>query len=245
MRPVSTKPLFDCLLFTGKPSTADLKLKPLTTIYQQTLIPPDHSMPTQAAISKALAAYATSTETLCLDVETFGPGYTDAASAAITVANYLELLRMCRVACPTVKFGFYGLLPIRDYWSTMPTSAPTNLALWHQRNDYLLPLAAKVDVLFPSLYTFYADPVGWLFYANANVAEGRRIAKGKPIYPFIWPYYHNAAPVEIRNTLIPPDYWRTQLDMLAVIADGAVLWGGFQIPWDPAAPWFQVTGQCT
>ena len=58
-----------------------------------------------------------------------------------------------------------------------------------QENDQLRPLAGAVDILFPSLYTFYTDQGGWVRYAYAQIAEARRNANGKPVYVFYGQQY--------------------------------------------------------
>jgi hypothetical protein len=138
--------------------------------------------------------------------------------------------------------GYYGVPPIRDYWRALdpPNSQPYRA--WQSANDQLQPLANAVDALFPSLYTFYDDQDGWTQYAIANLSEARRLARGKPVYAFIWPQFHNSNPV-LGLKLIPGEFWALQLQTIAQHADGVVIWGGWQVLWDENAEWWQATRQ--
>src|SRR5690606_26877227 len=96
-------------------------------------------------------------------------------------------------------------------------------------------LAAAVDIIFPSLYTFYDQPEQWQRYAIGNVAEARQY--GKPVYPFIWPQFHDS------GAEIPSTFWRQQLETVYAEADGLVIWSPARgrPTWNPSAPWWQAT----
>jgi len=72
------------------------------------------------------------------------------------------------------QVGFYSDLPVRDYWRAIGNRDGAKYKSWQQENDTLSDLAEHVDVVFPSLYTFYEDTAGWVRYAQANLAEARR-----------------------------------------------------------------------
>jgi hypothetical protein len=140
--------------------------------------------------------------------------------------------------------GYYGILPNREYWRAIEGTSSEGFRSWQRDNDYVIPLAAVVDILFPSLYTFYEDPARWKLYALRNIAEAKRLANGKPIYPFIWPQYHDGTALEGRY--IPAADWRAQLDLLAGEVDGIVIWGGWareegRLKWDDEAQWWMET----
>ncbi|MCY2954341.1 MAG: hypothetical protein NTU53_20615 [Planctomycetota bacterium] len=126
---------------------------------------------------------------------------------------------------------------------------------WQQANDFLKPLADKVDVLFPSLYTFYDQTHvnDWVRYAKGNIEEAHRY--GKPAYPFLFMEYDPGT--TLIGQQIPEDYWRVQLQTLRTYAEGLVIWGGAHyslvgdpavsqgviVPWDENAPWWIATKQ--
>ncbi|MEQ1794874.1 MAG: hypothetical protein ABL970_11835, partial [Nitrospira sp.] len=116
---------------------------------------------------------------------------------------------------------------------------------WRRDNDRLAQIVDHVDALYPSIYTFYPDRQAWVAYAKAQIAEARRLAKGKPVYGFLWPLYHNQGNESLGSRPIEPDYWNLQLATMAQYADGVVIWGGWgdhgPESWNDEAPWWQVT----
>ena len=143
--------------------------------------------------------------------------------------------------------GFYGYLPVRNYWDAIESARSPKFRQWQELNSLMAPLAQSVDMLFPSIYTLYNNPHQWESYALAQVAEARRIST-KPVVPFIWPDFHhngNDGPLEA----IPRDFWRFQLNTLAQVADGLVIWGGWDmarwspVRWEDSAPWWIETQQ--
>lgn len=143
--------------------------------------------------------------------------------------------------------GFYGYLPVRNYWDSIESATSPRYRKWQELNSLMSPLAQSIDMLFPSLYTFYNNPRQWQQYALAQVAEARRISN-KPVVPFIWPDFHHNGKNGPREA-IPRDFWRLQLNTLAQIADGLVIWGGWdtvswsRLRWDDKAPWWIETQQ--
>ena len=73
------------------------------------------------------------------------------------------------------------MLPIRNYWAPVRGDSAA-ISDWQAENRRLQRLADAVDIIFPSLYTFYDDPAGWVTYAVANIKEAR--SYGKPVYAF-------------------------------------------------------------
>ena len=81
-------------------------------------------------------------------------------------------------------------------------------------------LLNAVDAITPTLYLYKAFGIdGMSTIARGNLAEARRLAGGRQIYPFIWPHYHEN-PAE-RPTL---DEWRAYVRVILENADGCVLW---------------------
>lgn len=139
--------------------------------------------------------------------------------------------------------GYYGLAPLADYWRAIDIPAG-GVRDWQRDNDRAAPINAKLDYIFPSLYTHYRDEAGWVRQAKAMVCEARRIS-GKPVYAFIWPEFHPSTVDAGRE--VPGEYWRLQLQTLHDVADGVVIWGGYDIqrdrqrPWDDDSAWWRVT----
>lgn len=139
------------------------------------------------------------------------------------------------------------LIPERNYLA--PTSKSYRPDRWHTwlgNNEKIRPLAAEVDVVFPSLYTFKTDQAGWLEYARTNIAEARQY--GKPVIALLWPQYHNTEP-KIGSTYIPESFWKLQLETLHKLTDGAIIWGSRASAshssgwdkWNSNAAWWKAT----
>lgn len=167
------------------------------------------------------------------------PNVGDEAAVAASVEKYVTLIDWAKASGSGVRFGFYGVPPLRDYWRAIQDPASDAFRQWQAENDRFKPLAAAVDVFAPSLYTFYDDVEGWKRYAAANIREARRLAGGKPVYAFIWPQYHDSN-VTLRGKYLPPSVWLEELLTLEDLADGAIIWTG---PgwWDENASWWQAT----
>lgn len=161
------------------------------------------------------------------------------AEVGESVEKYVTLLDWIKGAAGGTPVGYYGVPPLRDYWRAIGMPV-TGYQQWQVENDHFATLSAAVDVLAPSLYTFYDDVDGWKRYAIANVREAQRLAPGKPVYPFIWPQYHNSNR-KLGGQYLPAEFWAQQLKTLAGIADGVVIWSGSPELWRPDAPWWQAT----
>ncbi len=143
--------------------------------------------------------------------------------------QYAEGLRLVKKLRPKVKWGYYSL-PLRNYWSRDKK--------WEKRNEALHAIYDESDILFPSIYDFYHDEVGFAgrkldsMYVNDNVELALRlgIKHDLEVIPFFWHRYHNSnktKPLEI----IPDEEFAHHIS--AAIAanykgkhiDGLVWWG--------------------
>jgi hypothetical protein len=171
-----------------------------------------------------------------LDIETW---LVDSGSPEARSANIQKLTKVidtARAAAPQLHLGFYGLLPGITYWPLLRHDG--EYANWREVNRQLDGLAQHVDVVFPSLYTFYSDLDGWKNYARQTLLEARRYQK--PVYPFLWPEFHDSNP-ELGGKTVPPPFWRAQLELCAEMADGVVLWGGWKQDWNEGVAWWRET----
>lgn len=141
---------------------------------------------------------------------------------------------------PNVKIGYYGFPPIRDYWRAIKGDQRGGYQVWMAENMKLKPIADQVDILFPSVYTFYADQNGWRKYAIAQIHEAYRVGGGKPVIVFLWPRFHNSNKL-LKGTFLSADYWRLQLETARQYADGLVIWDGSKEKWREDFPWWGVT----
>lgn len=225
--------VFDGTYFTNKPDLSVYGIEPLNLVYEGGVFQTSSTdMPPPSALRRLSAECMAAKGITVLDVERW-VGLPNAAQLFAGLITALEQFS------PGLKLGYYSGIPENDYWRAISGPSSAGYVKWQQENSQLQTVADQVDYLFPSLYTFYNDPKGWVAYAEANIAEARRLAKGKPVYAFLWFDYHNSNPV-LGGTQIPPDFWRLELDTVKRLADGVVIWGGGG-NWDSNAPWWQET----
>jgi hypothetical protein len=195
-------------------------------------------------LRRTLASLPNDGAPVVIDVENFDPAGPDARASAAAIRRLIEVQAAFRTAAPGRRFGYYSLLPGRDYWRALRGAGTAEYRAWQREDDRLAPLEQRVDLLFPSLYAFYDDPSGWATYARAQICEARRISS-KPVYVFLWFEFHPSS--RGPGIFVPPRYWRMQLDTARRYADGVVIWGGYNLAasrprtWDANAPWWRET----
>lgn len=175
------------------------------------------------------------TKRVCFDVEHYaktGPLLQD------TIDKLTHIVDLWREERPEMLYGYYSLM-IRDYWRAIGT--PQQQAEWHAENDALAPIIDHMDENYPSVYTFYADQAGNDLYIQRNLQEQRRVSP-KPVYPFIWPQFHNSN-ATLGEQQIPGGYWQKILDRVyAEDTQGMVAWGWRFLPpdqtWAAKADWW-------
>ncbi|MCF6244522.1 MAG: hypothetical protein L3J43_05745 [Sulfurovum sp.] len=159
------------------------------------------------------------------------------------IDKYIAVIKTLKEARPDLKFGYYGILPVRDYVTVNPSQR--QLKKWHEANLRVKRLSQYVDIICPDLYTFFKDKKYWKTYASLAIKDARMY--GKPVIPFIWPEYHDASK-DTPYTYINPSFWKLQVEYLSSHADGMIVWGGRNLnvtphtskKWDDKAPWWQI-----
>ena len=235
----------DATRFHENPNLAKYGLKNLEVVYEGSLWPagasrdqPDLKYILKNYIPKARAKRL---DVLVIDIETW-PFTSTQTSAQITenIAKYKKVVNLFRRELPGVKLGLYGAVPQRNWLAACgdPKKIASRTASWHQRNMALQPLADAVDIIVPSLYTFYEDPKSvacWPAYAKANIDEAKFF--GKPVWPFLWMKDHKA------EAFLGSAFWRTQLETVYQHADGLVIWSmaSSRDKWSYTAPWWLET----
>jgi hypothetical protein len=243
--PTRDFPVYDATDFAHKPDLTQYGLKRIMLVSSNLMWEgnkdPDHtSLPDRSRIIAFALLAKQSTGIVVIDIENW-PVVGDPAAVAESVKKYTTVAQWFKTPAPSLEVGFYGLLPIRDYWRAIQDKGLPGYAAWQRENDRLASIAPSVDVLFPSVYTFYEDRNGWQKYAIAQIQEARRLAGGKPVYVFLWPQYHPSN-TKLGNTFLPGDYWRLELDTALKYADGIVIWCcSTRQDWDEKAAWWYET----
>lgn len=171
----------------------------------------------------------------------------DNKSVDASIKKMIHIINCSRKANPSVKYGYYACVPLRDYWAPVHNK-PGSMDAWKKANDYLKPLADSVDVICPSIYTFFNKPSDWVKYAKANIAEAKRLANGKPVYVYLWPKYH-VSNGKLKKKFIDGDFWKLQLETVYNSGvDGIIIWDSWRVTaspedkiWNPERAWWKET----
>jgi len=241
--------VFDGTLYADKPDLSIHGIRPVSIAYTSQFgvhwyKNPD-ALPDKNVVQKVAQEAHAKNAPVIIDIEHW-PLEGDLSKVRASLSKYMTVLHWFKDAAPGLAVGYYGAPPLRDYWKSLRSPMSKEWASFARENDQLRPLAGAVDIIFPSLYTFYTDRGGWIRYAYAQIAEARRTSNGKPVYVFLWPQYHDSNP-SLKGAFLPADFWRLQLQMAKHYADGIVIWGGWDFKrnrraeWDDNAAWWKVT----
>ncbi|MEW5745717.1 MAG: hypothetical protein AB1805_09825 [Nitrospirota bacterium] len=231
-------PVFDATLYKEKPDLSLHGLIPLRIIYTGELWNKGENKdePNREKIieiAKTLQPHSI----VCIDIEHW-PVVGNPDEVKKSIIKYKTVASLIKEINPTVKIGFYGVLPVRDYWRANGAKGKDKFEEWLLENKALQPIAEVIDVVFPSLYTFYSDKEGWEVYAIENLKEAKKYSK--PVYPFLWPMYHESNFL-LKEQYISGDFWHLQLNISRDYADGVIIWGGWQEEWNEHAAWWTET----
>jgi hypothetical protein len=240
------KPVFDGTLYKNKIRDNETFFIPIKLLYhhvslfrtKENIIEVDYLRDVAKKLPKSSVPYI-------LDIEIWDVQTSDDIEANANIDKYILVIDTMKQARPDLKFGYYGVLPNRDYWSPV-SNDPKKLAEWGRINQRLKRLAEHVDVVCPSLYAYYNNPLEWKKYAIENIKRAKEY--GKPVYPFLWSQYHNSNRF-IGGEFISDKFWKEQLELVYAHSDGIIIWGGWNLDksnygpmqWDENAPWWQVT----
>lgn len=234
--------IFDATLFKDKPDLSKFGIHRLQVIYQNQLWASGKAgeKPDEYRVREIARQLAGKDRLVCLDIEHWELRTGSQVQIEHNLLKLMNIIDWMHAENPGLRLGYYRLIPQAEYWAPV-TGNHRSLQNWYAANRFRQPLAERVDVLFPAVYTFTDDPDKWEIFAKANIAQARKY--GKAIYPFIWPKYHQAAPSHLRGKWVSPEMWRRQLEVCRDHADGVVIWGGHNENWDPQSSWWQITRQ--
>lgn len=238
--------VFDGTLYKDKPDLSTYGLKPITIIYGENFWKHKSQMdqlPHERLAKRLASETASPIKPVIIDIENW-PVRGDDATVSDSVEKYAQLMQWFHDAAPDVQHGYYGVLPVGSYWGAIAPKTSPRYQKWQAGNARLQPIAATVDVIFPSLYTYYPDPQAWVRFAIRQIRAAKKY--GKPVYPFLWPQYHDSNR-QLGGQYLPASYWKLELETVRAHANGVVIWGGWDLKrdrpakWDDQAPWWQVT----
>jgi hypothetical protein len=226
--------VFDALLYTGKPDLREIGMVPIVQLNQ-----PEKVSDTFDAtrVRETMQRIRGLDGVVFLDYEVWPLRDAAPEKIASNIIKFNQVLEIAREIAPSATVGYYGLMPCREYWGLVEHNEQ-KIAQWKECNRQGERIAEHVDVIFPSLYTFYDNQVAWDAYAKGMIEEARRY--NKPVYVFLWPEFH-VSNILLRGTNIPAKFWRHQLEFCRALADGIVIWGGWKEQWNETADWWVET----
>ncbi len=196
---------------------------------------------------------------IVIDVETIGVDSVYEKDQNKLKANrekMITIVDMIREARPDMRLGFYGTVPVGTYWSPIqyrdqyPSFAAGEALMqgWQQDNLALTEMARKVDVIFPSFYSYNNFTPETEYFIRTNMIEAKKY--NKPVMPFICPALGSSSGVfspGSKVTYMTYDQMTQHLKLLYELADGIVIWGGWEarppstnmvrVEWDAKAEW--------
>lgn len=237
-RPQPAKPfvVFDNMFYQGKTNLSGLGLIPSSVIYDNRELKAavaSGGLPDEASFKNSIRERAAGRPgPIVIDIEyvylSRTHGTTD-AEVKRHFALFITLAKWAHEAVPGHLVGYYGhgLFPEepgREYAAEMRE------------------LIAAVDAFFPSMYVHGNQTAGqWREKLQFLVRQAHEIAPGKPVYPYLWPQYHEGGPKALE--FVDGDYMKFQLETArACGVDGVVFWSGARPGWATAGdntPWLQ------
>ncbi len=229
--------VFDGLLYTAKPDLRALGMRPMRGINPPTSINKASDPVDDEKVRATLEDLRGYAGAVYLDYEMWPTLHASSAELSANIKKYARVVQLAHEIAPAARFGLYNVIPCWDYWGLVKNDRP-KVKEWRDCNIRMDELARHVDIIMPSLYTFYNDPQGWDLQAGALLQAARRY--NKPVYAFLWPEFHVSNRF-LKGKNLPGNFWRHELEFCKSRADGVVIWGGWQEQWIDNADWWLET----
>lgn len=237
--------IFDATAYIGKPDLSRYGIEPIHLI-DRGLWPEGAGRsgpPDPALVRRYVESLPRDNAPIVLDLEHYDLTGTDEA-AQVALTDLTRLAAAFRAIAPDRRIGYYGIIPIPDRNRALAGVGSAPHRAWQRDNDRLARLQASVDMLLPSAYTDDRDQNAWVVSTASQICEARRLSS-KPVYVFLWPEFHESS--RWRGQYLDAAFWRLQLETAYRLADGVVIFGGYDIqaddprPWNPQATWYAPT----
>lgn len=152
-----------------------------------------------------------------LSCDSFTVGKTQALKNADSLAKYIHWAKQSAAG---LEIGMYSIVPVADPY------IHTRLAQRQSANDLIQRLADSLSFICPSIYLFYGEStLPYANYAAPMVQEARRMAKGKKVFAFVAPGYHDAGDHD--GLYASKAVWANVLNTIKNAgADGVIIFGG-------------------
>jgi len=228
--------VYDNMFYKGKPDLTDLGLIPSCVIYDNKELKAAVAagqLPDEMSFKKLVQERSVGRPgPVVIDIEyvylSRTRGTTDAAVKQ-HFELFITLAKWAHEAAPGHLVGFYG-------HGLFPEEPGKEYAAETKE------LIAAVDAFFPSMYVHGKQTASqWQEKLQFLTRQAHEIAPGKPVYPYVWPQYHEGGPKALE--FVDGDYMKFQLETAqAAGVDGVVFWSGGKPAWTTAGnntPWLQ------
>lgn len=172
------------------------------------------------------------------------------ADRIATAAKFVTLYTELKSRRPDLKFAFYAYgISVHFTNPAYPVDDSRYIA-WQRENEDYAEMNAVVDALLPTLYCWYdvaTDGLPFMEFRfpklfQAYLLECRRMLdtygrQDRPIFPYIWWRKHDD------SADLDAWVWEGMVDSCRELANGWILWGGYQRQWDPKAWWISTVMQ--
>lgn len=243
-------PIYDTTGYLNKNKANQSFFIPMKILFQDMLLPHGPDVIDTIFLTNYAKRLPNSKIPYILDIECWDirPKVND-EEANKNIDKYILVIKTLKEARPDLKFGYFGVLPVRDYVS-YGTRGKAQLERWNYANIRAKRLAQYTDIIVPEFYMYINDVNHWKNYTILAMKEARMY--GKPVLPFIWPEYMDSGQnlkLGIAATFMDSNIWRQQLVLLDKLADGIIVWGGRNVlvnphtsrMWDEDAKWWVET----
>ena len=131
------------------------------------------------------------------------------------------------------QYGFFGV-------PTPPWGFDQYGIAWKAWIMQFADVLKNTDAFFPGAYLTTTDIKRYLTMIDAMVGICREIDPKKPVYPFLWWNYADWVAIPEAGKYMGSDNWNQMIKHTLRVADGAVIWGGYQQRWDNTADWWRI-----
>ena len=237
--------IYDALLYSEKPDLELAGFSPVNMLYAWNFVreagPGNFKKPTAERLDRVVSKLARNRLSV-IDIEHW-PLSRSVSSVDVkkSIDNYTYVISELSARSPETVFGFYGVVPVRDFARAKSWRFTGGYREWQRDNSRVKPIADLVGATLPSLYTITSSVNDWKRRAQAQIDEARRLAPDVPVYPFLWPDYHPQGGRYPKDLALSGSYWRKQLEFLSSRADGVVIWGGKDQVWSESDAWWKET----
>ena len=260
--------IFDGLGYKNKPDLSKAGVSKIRIAYTAEIWDgaTAREKPIEAAVKK-LAQNADPNIPIVLDIEHWKV-QGDSAEVDASISKLIQVVTWVHETNPSLKVGFFGLMPISDAWLELNYALAKNDPKsrnaaafvkeydekFRESNRRMRKLAVYVDFVCPVLYTFYTLAGGAAKYQSGwDAAAANAIREAtqykKPIYAFVWPQFDEVKSENGDNEFIPASFWKHELELIREsAAQGVIIWGSPTFRrdgWNDNDSWWQVTKELT